>query len=99
MEAVQGCSKVVNFPTSVRCQSCSKFLPLKFFSLIETSTCLGFLRPEVLHHITVWGFLFEFFCGVILTANCAKCCHKARAWIIVPMSSLGTWLTYSAPDR
>jgi hypothetical protein len=57
MEAVQGCSKVVNFPTSVRCQSCSKFLPLKFLSLIEISTCLGFLRPEILHHITVGFFV------------------------------------------
>lgn len=68
MEAVQGCSKVVNFPTSVRCQSCSKFLPLKFFSLIEISTCLGFLRPEV-HHITVGFFVPVFLCDF----NCQLC--------------------------
>lgn len=76
IEVVEGCSKVVKFPTSMPCQSCSEFIPLKLFLLIEISTCLRFLRPEV--HIIVCGFVFQFlyechalkYCGLIV-AECA----------------------------
>jgi hypothetical protein len=85
MKVVEGCSKVVEFLTLVSCQSCSEFIPLKFFPLIEISTCLCFLRPKI--HITVCGFVIQFlyerralkYCGL----NVAECALYPAKHVIV----------------